>query len=83
LDPIEEKKVIHAFKAGHTLPDITAEHGRTLRAIEATLEKDGSLVLAQTSTSGIFFPHEADDGVREHKRTVRRSRRAREIARKD
>jgi hypothetical protein len=43
-----------AFKSGDSLPDIAARHGRTLRAIEARLEKLGLLTAEQRTTRNSF-----------------------------
>jgi hypothetical protein len=46
----EEAALVAAFKSGDPLPHIAARHGRTLRAIEARLEKLGLLTAQQRST---------------------------------
>jgi len=51
----EEGSLIEAFKAGEPLPEIAIKHGRTLRAIEARLEKLGVLALSERSTSNSFI----------------------------
>jgi hypothetical protein len=50
----EEAALVAAFKSGDSLPDIAARHGRTLRAIEARLEKLGLLTAQQRSTHNSF-----------------------------
>jgi hypothetical protein len=50
----EEAALIAAFKASDALPDIAARHGRTLRAIEARLERLGLLAPEQRSTNNSF-----------------------------
>ena len=50
----EEKELVTAFKDGHSPTDIAREHGRTLRAIEARLEKLGLITAAQRTTRGGF-----------------------------
>ena len=47
----EERTLVAAFKSGDPIPDIAARHGRTVRAIEARLEKLGLLTAEQRSTS--------------------------------
>jgi len=50
----EEATLITAFKSGESLPNIAARHGRTLRAIEARLERMGLLTAEQRSTDNSF-----------------------------
>jgi hypothetical protein len=50
----EETTLIAAFKAGNPLPDIATRHGRTLRAIEARLERLGLLTSEQRTTNPSF-----------------------------
>ena len=50
----EETALVAAFKSGDSLPDIAARHGRTVRAIEARLERLGLLTAEQRSTSNSF-----------------------------
>ena len=50
----EERQLVAAFKAAEPLPDIAARHGRTLRAIEARLEKLGLLTAEQRTTDNSF-----------------------------
>lgn len=50
----EEAALVAAFKSGDSLSDIAARHGRTLRAIEARLEKLGLLTAQQRSTHNSF-----------------------------
>jgi hypothetical protein len=50
----EEATLIKAFKSDEPLPDIAARHGRTLRAIEARLERLGLLTAEQRSTNNSF-----------------------------
>jgi len=50
----EEQTLVAAFKSGDPLPNIAARHGRTLRAIEARLEKLGLLTAEQRSTNDSF-----------------------------
>jgi hypothetical protein len=50
----EEATLVTAFKSDEPLPDIAARHGRTLRAIEARLERLGLLTAEQRSTNNSF-----------------------------
>ncbi len=50
----EEKELIVAFKSGDSPAAIAQKHGRTLRAIEARLEKLGLITAEQRSTRGGF-----------------------------
>jgi len=50
----EEATLVAAFKAGDSLASIAARHGRTLRAIEARLERLGLITAAQRSTNNSF-----------------------------
>jgi hypothetical protein len=50
----EEATLVAAFKANDPLPDIAGRHGRTLRAIEARLERLGLLTAEQRSTNNSF-----------------------------
>ena len=50
----EEDMLIKAFQAGDALDEIAARHGRTLRAIEARLERLGLLMPDQRSTHNTF-----------------------------
>ena len=52
----ENTQLIDAFKAGESLGDIALKHGRTLRAIEARLEKLGLLSAAERTTADRFGP---------------------------
>ena len=49
----EERNLVSAFQAGDTLADIATKHGRTLRAIEARLERLG-LVARRGRRSGLL-----------------------------
>jgi hypothetical protein len=53
----EETTLVAAFKSRDSLPDIAARHGRTVRAIEARLEKLGLLTAEERSTSDSFVGH--------------------------
>ena len=50
----EERTLVAAFKSADPLPDIAVRHGRTLRAIEARLEKLGLLTAEERSTDNSF-----------------------------
>lgn len=47
----EERQLIDAFKAGQSINKIAADHSRTVRAIEARLERLGLITAAQRFTS--------------------------------
>jgi hypothetical protein len=50
----EEGTLVAAFQSGDALADIAARHGRTVRAIEARLERLGLLTPEQRSTHNSF-----------------------------
>jgi hypothetical protein len=50
----EERALVTEFQSGDSLPDIAAKHGRTLRAIEARLERLGLLTSEQRTTNNSF-----------------------------
>lgn len=50
----EESRLVAMFKGGDPLVTIAREHGRTLRAIEARLEKLGLITAEQRTTRGGF-----------------------------
>lgn len=50
----EEKELVAAFKSGDSPTAIAAKHGRTLRAIEARLQKLGLITAEQRTTHGGF-----------------------------
>jgi hypothetical protein len=50
----EERALVAAFQAGDSLVDIADKHGRTLRAIEARLERLGLLTADQRTTNNSF-----------------------------
>ena len=50
----EESKLVIAFKKGDSPTAIARQHGRTLRAIEARLEKLGLITPEQRTTRGRF-----------------------------
>jgi hypothetical protein len=50
----EESRLVVAFKSGDSPVAIAHQHGRTLRAIEARLEKLGLITAEQRTTRGGF-----------------------------
>ena len=50
----EESRLVAAFKSGDAPVAIAHQHGRTLRAIEARLEKLGLITAEQRTTRGGF-----------------------------
>jgi hypothetical protein len=50
----EEATLVASYKSGDSIPDIAIRHGRTLRAIEARLEKLGLLTPEQRTTNPGF-----------------------------
>jgi hypothetical protein len=50
----EESRLVAAFKKGDTPAALAHEHGRTLRAIEARLERLGLITAEQRTTRGGF-----------------------------
>ena len=52
----EDLELIRESQAGTALEEIAAAHARTLRAIEARLEKLGLITAAQRSTRNSFEP---------------------------
>ena len=54
----EQGSLIDAFQSGEPLAEIAARHGRTLRAIEARLEKLGLLSAEQRTTRDRFGSRE-------------------------
>lgn len=50
----EEKELVTAFKSGESPERIARKHGRTLRAIEARLEKLGLITAEERTTRGGF-----------------------------
>jgi hypothetical protein len=50
----EERGLVTAFQSGDALSDIAAKLGRTLRAIEARLERLGLLTAEQRTTNNSF-----------------------------
>lgn len=53
----ENTKLVAAFQAGEELTQIAARHGRTLRAIEARLEKLKLITAEQRTTTDRFGPN--------------------------
>ena len=54
----EQVALIDAFHAGQSLEQVAAEHGRTLRGIEARLEKLGLITPAERATRDRFGPRQ-------------------------
>jgi hypothetical protein len=52
----ENSQLIDAFQAGESLAEVALRHGRTLRAIEARLEKLGLITAAERTTADRFGP---------------------------
>jgi hypothetical protein len=52
--PEEEATLVSAYKSGNSVADIATRHGRTLRAIEARLEKLGLITPEQRTTNPSF-----------------------------
>ncbi len=52
----ENSQLIDAFQAGESLGDIAVRHGRTLRGIEARLEKLGLITAGERTTADRFGP---------------------------
>lgn len=61
----EETKLVDAFTTGEPIDKIAAAHCRTVRAIEARLERLGLITATQRSTSNSFYgdpaPKSADN----------------------
>ncbi|MGH8295573.1 MAG: hypothetical protein ACRETZ_08765 [Steroidobacteraceae bacterium] len=78
----EESRLIAAFKSGDSPVVIARQHGRTLRAIEARLEKLGLITAEQRTTRGGFTgvsdapprPRIARGAILRRKRAQHRSR---------
>jgi hypothetical protein len=54
----EQSALIDAFQSGEALAEIAARHGRTLRAIEARLEKLGLMSAEERTTRDRFGPRD-------------------------
>jgi hypothetical protein len=54
----EQSVLIDAFQSGEPVADIAAKHGRTLRAIEARLEKLGLMTSDERMTQDRFGPRD-------------------------
>ncbi len=52
--PEEHRNLLDEFQRGDPLAEIASRHGRTLRAIEARLEKSGLIASAQRETHDRF-----------------------------
>jgi len=57
----EQGSLIDAFQAGEPLAEVAVKHGRTLRAIEARLEKLGLLAADERTTRDRFGPRDTSD----------------------
>ena len=53
----ENAKLVDAFHKGENLQNVAGRHGRTLRAIEARLEKLGLITAEQRTTTDRFGPN--------------------------
>ena len=56
----ENARLVAAFQRGEKLEDIASKHGRTLRAIEARLEKQGLITAEQRKTTDRFGKNAAE-----------------------
>ena len=54
----EQSMLIDAFQSGEPVGEIAEKHGRTLRAIEARLEKLGLITADERTTQDRFGPRE-------------------------
>lgn len=54
----EQSALIDAFQGGEILADVAIRHGRTLRAIEARLEKLGLITSDERTTRDRFGPRD-------------------------
>jgi hypothetical protein len=78
----EENRLVAAFKKGDSPVAMAHQHGRTLRAIEARLEKLGLITAEERTTRGGFTgvsdtppqPRLTRGGILARKRAQRRSR---------
>lgn len=52
--PDEERALVVEFRAGERIPDIAIKHQRTIRAIEARLERLGLITADQRTTANSF-----------------------------
>jgi transposase-like protein len=57
----EQGDLVDAFQNGESVADIAAKHGRTVRAIEARLEKLGLLSAAERTTADRFAQNATSD----------------------
>jgi transposase len=53
-DADEERRLVAEFQSGETVDAIAPKHGRTIRAIEARLERLGLLTADQRTTNNSF-----------------------------
>jgi hypothetical protein len=54
----EQAELIKAFQAGNSVAEIAPRHGRTVRAIEARLEKLGLITAEERTTVDRFAPNQ-------------------------
>lgn len=54
----EQNQLAEAFQAGEPLAEVALRHGRTLRAIEARLQKMGLITAEERTTRDRFGPRE-------------------------
>jgi catalase (peroxidase I) len=59
----EEATLVTAFKSGEPISDIATRHGRTLRAIEARLERLGHLTAEQRTTDPSFVREDTTENL--------------------
>ena len=57
----EQSSLIDAVQAGEPLAEVAVKHGRTLRAIEARLEKLGLIAPEERTTRDRFGPRDTSD----------------------
>ena len=57
----EEENLVTEFKSGDSIAEMASKHGRTMRAIEARLEKLGLLAPEQRVTQSGFIHARPDD----------------------
>jgi len=61
----EQAELVDAFQSGEAVADIAAKHGRTVRAIEARLEKMGLLSATERTTADRFVQNVVADASAE------------------
>jgi hypothetical protein len=60
----EDQKLTKAFQEGQTTELVASSHGRTIRAIEARLERLGLTTAAQRTTNDSFMPQPQSPSTR-------------------